>query len=317
MKLILHIGVSKTGTTTLQRWLSQNHATYSRNICYPPDTLLPGTFQGNHRLLPLLAGSELVWKTDFALDLLERISGDRNITDQNAITKIVRHHLQHSVEQATALGYDTMLLSNEHLSDRLSPDDINHFSERISPLFEERVLIIYLRQQDSALLSLYAESLKHGSKLNFQDFIAHSQVAKLTFDYERIIRNWSACGWQIVPRLYYERASLPAGWSLVNDFISLLNYKVCVDDSNGYDYSLNQSPHSGDLEILRKLNHLQGKVPNSILFFLKRQTLKLKLQKRSPKVLDETLFNHPFLARYALGNAWVAKTYFNRDHLFF
>lgn len=313
MKLILHIGVSKTGTTTLQKWLSQNHATYSKHICYPPDTLLPGTFQGNHRLLPLLAGSDLVWKTDFALDLLERVGSDRNTTNQSAITKIVQHQLQRCIAKAESLGYDALLLSNEHLSDRLSTEDIYHFSERISPLFENKTLIVYLRRQDSALLSLYAESLKHGSTADFRNFIACNQVAKITFDYERIIRDWSTCGWKIVPRIYHERASSPDGWSLINDFTILLNYEVFSDSLTAQNYSLNQSPNVSDLETLRRLNHLQGKIPDSAFFFLKRQALKLKRQHK--EVADNRLLDS-LIDRYASGNDWIAKTYFNRRHLF-
>ena len=315
MKLMLHIGVSKTGTTTIQKWLMQNHARYSSHICYPSEALLSGTFQGNHRILPLFSGAKLVWKTDFALDLLEQISGDRNTDNQEAIADIIQQHLQQCISQASASGHDTLLLSNEHLSDRLSTPDIQRFSERISPLFEDRTLIVYLRRQDAALLSLYAESLKHGSTASFKDFVDYNQVAKLTFDYERIIRDWSACGWQIIPRLYYEKASSPANWSLLDDFTHLLNYDMPVSDLDAPNYSLNRSPSPDDLEALRKLNYLHGKVPASALLVLKHRALNLKRRLRFKAASDGTSLNS-FLDRYASGNSWIAKTYFSRESLF-
>ena len=315
MKLMLHIGVSKTGTTTIQKWLMQNHVSYSKHICYPSDALLPGTFQGNHRILPLLSGAKLVWKTDFALDLLERISGDRNPDDSEAIAHIIQQHLQRCINQADASGYDTLLLSNEHLSDRLSTPDINRFSERISPLFEAKTLIVYLRRQDAALLSLYAESLKHGSTSSFREFVDRNQVAKLTFDYERIIRDWSACGWQIIPRLYYEKASPPANWSLIGDFINLLNYDRPIRDLDTQSYLLNRSPSSDGLEALRKLNYLHGKIPAPAFFFLKHRALRLERLFQLKKTSDGLLLGD-LLARYASGNHWIAKNYFGKEHLF-
>ena len=315
MKLILHIGVSKTGTTAIQKWLIENHAAHSKQICYPSDALLPETFQGNHRLLPLLSGAERVWETDFALTLLKRIDSRLSPCDQQAITEIIQRHLKACIDEACASGCNTLLLSNEHLSDRLSTQDIYRFSERISPLFTERKLIVYLRRQDAALFSLYAESLKHGNTRKFRDFAVHNPVAKLTFDYKRIIQAWSACGWQIIPRLYYEEGSSPPAWSLLNDFVSLLDYRLPASNLDAKNYSLNRSPDADSFEILRRLNYLRGKVPGSIFSFLKRQVLRIKFHPQAEEIIHKAVFKK-IIEQYASDNAWIAEKYFSRDELF-
>jgi hypothetical protein len=52
MKLILHIGTHKTGTTSLQAWLANNREALAANgVSYPHATVAHGS--GHHRLKDL------------------------------------------------------------------------------------------------------------------------------------------------------------------------------------------------------------------------------------------------------------------------
>ena len=54
MKLILHIGTEKTGTTSIQKFLTGNRENLIENNIYIPITLMAGN-AGAHRWLPYLA----------------------------------------------------------------------------------------------------------------------------------------------------------------------------------------------------------------------------------------------------------------------
>src|SRR5690606_10056545 len=100
-------------------------------------------------------------------------------------------------------GCDTLLLSNEHCSSRLiSNEDILRLKDMLSPLAETTRIVVYLRRQDEALLSMYSTMVRSGSSQGLQFPPGH--VIALRFDYARLLGLWADVFGRenIVPRLF-------------------------------------------------------------------------------------------------------------------
>lgn len=314
MRIILHIGVSKTGTTTIQNCL-ETHAPSFKEIYYPSSKSLYGTAKGNHLLLPLLSNAKLVWKTNFALKLLDSLIGTKEIFNEDILVRSIHSEIKACLAYAQEKGCKTVLFSNEHLSDRLNDQDIIRFSKRISPFFESKKIIIYLRRQDYAFLSLYSESLKHGNTEKFEEFIACNEVAQLVFDYERIIKRWLECGWSVTPRIYYEQHVAPPSWSLIKDFLDIISDDTFTQLSGLNIQSLNRSPNYAGLEIIRIINKSKRNIPISMFNSLHKASYKFHRNRSGIPLCYKQMFGD-IMKKYLSGNRWVAKNFFGRDNLF-
>ena len=146
MKAILHIGTEKTGTTSIQEFLSLNADTLSNQGIKFIDSL-----GKNHIFLKTLAiepdkqdSHNLIYGLDTKQKLLER---------KKYLYKTLKKHIKE--------GYD-FIFSSELLQSRLdSIKELRRLRYILKILgFKEISVIIYLREQASLLNSLYSESLK-------------------------------------------------------------------------------------------------------------------------------------------------------------
>lgn len=135
-ELVLHVGMEKTGTTTLQRFLHDNSDTLlDRRICYPRTgrqseinhhalfSHVSDTHTGNH-----YARSPLDWHSQLS-ELREE----------------VRH-----------LDVSKVVLSSELLARNVNFELL----KALSSLFSKTSVVVYLRPQETYLASLYAQFVK-------------------------------------------------------------------------------------------------------------------------------------------------------------
>jgi len=235
--LTLHIGTEKTGTTTLQHWLSSNRAALrAQGILYPRApgernhvglALYAGAY---HRLGDLLAGERLQGRSQwraYRTGLVERLRAEIEGTDS-------RH----------------ILLSNEHCSSRLLSDrSVERLSGLLHGLAHRVRIVLYLRRQDAFLLSRYSTLIRGGGRLSLP-LIAF--FARADYDYCRLVDRWARVFGADAISLRLFAPEHFVGGRLETDF----QQAVGIPDISGFRMSTpaNPSLDTQSLEFLRRFN---------------------------------------------------------------
>jgi hypothetical protein len=150
--LILHIGTEKTGTTSIQRFLSKNLEPLKSQGIWTPTTL---GVQG-HKFLPMMF---LADGTSNELFLLEGLSssGQRSQAKQ-AWLKAFR-------EEVLASGDSRWIISSEFLQSRLTSDsEVKCLADSLGDLFDQVEILLYIRSPIDTSISLWSTGLKSGQK---------------------------------------------------------------------------------------------------------------------------------------------------------
>jgi hypothetical protein len=150
--IYLHIGFSKTGTTSLQRFFSCNSGAFrDRGVIYPE------AFRYNN------CHHKLFWLTKPFLS-------NQNAEAQRVLaTEDLQETYKNFAREFDAFGGNTALFSSELFSNFRSPQKI----ESVIKLFShfDLKIIVYLRRQDEYLISMYGQLVMGGfTTSNFTDF---------------------------------------------------------------------------------------------------------------------------------------------------
>lgn len=154
-ELILHIGIAKTGTTSIQAGLAKNASQLEQaGFFYPCRSAAPYVQHAQH--VPLVAGMcghDIWW-----LQPHKRNTVDRALPE-----------LLIDIEASPA---QTVILSSEAFSETrvITPQKVHSIRKQLEN-FKVRI-IAYVRRQDHYLLSQYQQNIKSGSiaPLNFENF---------------------------------------------------------------------------------------------------------------------------------------------------
>jgi hypothetical protein len=179
MKLLLHIGTEKTGTTSLQHWLHRS------------DTQLRSSGVWFARCLKR---PDNRWIAVVARDGNDPDDGfiDAAIDDPEAHTAFasrIAQELKTEVEDAQALGCRIFLISSEHLHSRLDRRSLKRLHGFLAPLFQEIEVLCYVRPQAELLQSRLSVAVRHmtiGSQ--FFDKLGKRSY----FDYHALWKRWSS-----------------------------------------------------------------------------------------------------------------------------
>jgi len=205
VKITLHIGTEKTGSTSIQRALAADRAALAEGgILYPQ---LFGS--DNHMELAVAA---MAPKAGDELQLVE-------LKRQDCDHATYCERLKAQIEQERAGGaFDRIVLSNEHCHSRLGDSEA---VARLIALFDadpaDCNVIVYLRRQDRLAVSLHSTRLKLGGKGDL--FPPASEIYRpYYFDFQQVIATYDALipAGNIDVRLY-ENPRL-AGGDVVADF---------------------------------------------------------------------------------------------------
>ncbi|MBI9081305.1 MAG: hypothetical protein JEY79_16385 [Pseudodesulfovibrio sp.] len=281
-RLILHIGLPKTGTTALQSFFALNsNALVSQGIKY---------VSNSHLAVNLWREGE---------DIKRSLS------------------VWEDVRKITKAGKYDALVSNENLDSYLFEhperiDDIRHsFSDA------DVKLVIYLRRQDIHLESYYLQTIRGNAittpfGLDFIDNMLHQNY----HNYEKKLRFFEKHfgADNIIVRLY-DWKTFHSG-NIFHDFLHAIN----VPWNDHYVHpprSTNSSIDARMKDLLLTANATIPEAGNQLrefkelinvvekFRFVDRETKLLTLQERKD-----------FLAECKTGNDWVGQTYFGRDELF-
>lgn len=237
---ILQIGTEKTGTTTLQQFLSRNRENLATaGYLYP-------RFCGasNHTGLAAYAldGDK---QDDIRLPF-----GAQSADDVPAMRERIR--------QAAARELRTdahAIFCNEHCHSRLtSIDEVARLRELLFAHFDEVRISVYLRRQDQVALSLYSTRLKSGG--TDLDLLPDTDAEDPYFNYAHSLALWESCfGRENIRVRVFDRREL-AGGSIIDDFLQ--TWELGGADTFTAVRDQNESILPVAQEYLRRLNmHLR------------------------------------------------------------
>jgi hypothetical protein len=150
-RLVIHIGIEKTGTTSLQEYLYLNEAV----LASCGIGLLHSVGKPNNRLLARYADPRDKHKIPPAW-------GSEALPDGVSWREVLLRRVQEEI-RALPLSTHTVVVSSEHLHSRLrSEDDVRCLAELFDGLFERVDVVVYLRRQDRLAVSLYSTALRVG-----------------------------------------------------------------------------------------------------------------------------------------------------------
>lgn len=238
MKCVLHIGLEKTGTTAIQRFMTANReALGGVGVLYPASLGPVG-----HTALAAYAqddGARDDIRGPFGIESDKDLAAFRDRTT-TSLAAAVRSH-----------SGPLCVLSNEHCSSRLTDySEIARLHALLRPLFDRIEVLVYLRRQDEFLLSSYSTAIKSGAihRLGVPD----PEFTRHRYRYDLLLERWAReFGTDSVRCRIYDRSQLPNG-DVIDDFTRAIG----LVEIAGYRRppNLNESLDARLLEYLRLLN---------------------------------------------------------------
>ncbi len=217
MTVYVHIGLHKTGTSSIQAFLRKNKpALLERGYLYPRTGWTAG---GHHNLAYELLGRKRFSEAPGRLADLE-------------------------AELATA---PHAILSSEEL-EFLELADVRRLKAALGE--REARIIVYLRRQDALIGSTYAQQVKMGARMKpFEDY-ARASLYNPRFDFSQLLGR----GGGVFGRDSLEAAVVSdqtAGQRLYDDFLGRLGLGEAQDLPRP-PKRMNESPSAAEVEILRR-----------------------------------------------------------------
>ncbi len=223
-KCVLHIGTEKTGTTSLQKMLMLNHEALLKQGFFVPRSLSPYSKILNHERLTTISLADQKLNDD-----VRRAAG---VTDADSLARHRAKVIADFDKELATLPevYHTLLLSNEHLSSRLTSTDEIEVLKSILERYAEKIdVLVYLRPQFGLALSGYNQAIKaghHGVSVlpSFEptQIPAKHWANRYYFDYLKILTNWEKVFGveNIHPRLYTLRDLVEA--DIISDYLAFI-----------------------------------------------------------------------------------------------
>lgn len=298
MTIYLHVGVGKTGTTTLQVFLENHRKELARHGL----TVAAAPKSRNHRALAM-----------YALDynVIDNARKAKRLTTSEAIADF-RADLRERVaaESATLSADATIVFTSEQLTRVSRPSEFARLKDLLALYGTHEIKIIaYLRRQDQYYASSYSQYIKGGQDLDMRP--SGKLVAESVYDYLAFLNGWAeSFGDENLIVRVFERSQLKDG-DVIADFFEALNIEVPA----GLDRPARQN-ESLDINTVQYLRMLNRHMPRFIdgAVNKRRPRLIAELEAISdgarPRLAVEEA--QRFMDLFEVGNAEVARRFLGR-----
>lgn len=230
MKLIIHIGTEKTGSSSIQESLKVNSKVLIKN----------GYFfsqcggERNNLMFPLYCMDESRDDPFFRKNNLNTIEKRREfkINFEQAFEKEVKN-LPNNIH--------TVIISSEHFHSLLiNQSEVELMKSLLAKYFNDVKVICYLREQVNTCISHYSTSIKTGYSGEFSDFIKKCSPQNPYYNYLDLLDRWSAVFGQsnVIVGLFDKKALKN------NDIIDDFFYKIEFDTSQAKVKRIKQTNQS-------------------------------------------------------------------------
>ena len=227
-EVYLHIGLQKTGTTAIQKYLASNYKTLlNSGILYPKSGR--SNFKHNH--------------------LFDVITQERSYSDS------VWDQLVQEISSSTA---EKVIISDEAFC-LFDQSQIKFIKEKLSSLFDFKV-ILFLREPSSFLISLYKYNIKSGNVYySFQQYL-NKNLSRC--NYQKIVSTWSQyfSSKNILIESYEQAKSIGLITSLFS-LMKLSNSRINVLTQLDSLQRVNTALNYNTLKCLRLLNKAKYALP--------------------------------------------------------
>lgn len=179
MKLILHLGTEKSGTTALQTWLHHNTLELQHQgvwICQSFE--IP-----NHFGIVVMGAGLEAWP-----DLLNPVA----VHDEGSLaryTKLKLRELDEEIESARHAGCHSFLVTSEHLHSRIrNPEQAKRISSILTPRFSDIECVLFFRPQADLSKSVQSNHIRWGKFISRDTFLETAQGHN--YNYWKIYNIW-------------------------------------------------------------------------------------------------------------------------------
>lgn len=248
--LILHIGQSKTGTSSIQRVLgARREALAKLGVCYP---LSPGW--ANHGLLPA------------SLVPVERLGHFHpNVWEGMApAARLARFRAAFEREmEALPASTRLVLISAEQMSGLLDSEAaVAALREMLARWTGRARVVMYLRRQDSHFASGYTQALRVGH-VGPPVLPQAGPEQRRDYDYFAILDLWARIFGEaaVIPRIFEPESLLNR--DVVDDFLALCGIPLDVPKDDP-DRQSNLSLTPGGIELVRAMAEVMGGTPGGL-----------------------------------------------------
>ena len=261
LKLFLHIGCNKCGSTSLQNQLISN-SQYNKNIFSLVESW--GEEIGSARDLSIaFSFKPLYWKEI------------RNMTDAKirAVKDSLHSKTRKEIEKKRQLGITNFIASSEHIfNSLLSHEEISNMANFLYEYFDEIIIIFYYRSQTELIPSVWAQKINGNerSSISFSDYLdkiksytptnmaPHSNLTSFKTNFNGLVVNT------------IDKENLQGG-NIFEDFSSITGFKFQNIDKIEYE---NVTAGHVSLNLHRAINKIFKFIPSS-LFFLPKSIINL------------------------------------------
>lgn len=181
MKLVLHIGTEKTGTTSFQNWMAANQASLLQEGIWYCQTL----GRKNHLKMYLACIDPEMNNRGFDLVRLSTLE------ERRKLRSVVETNLKEEAEKAFEAGAKYFVISNEHCHSHLRrQEDVDRAANLLNPIFKEIEVVCFLRPQIDVAVSLASTAARAGHVVS-ETFFEDAADKKHFYKYENLYAMWS------------------------------------------------------------------------------------------------------------------------------
>jgi len=302
VKIDIHIGTEKSGTSSIQASLMQaKNDLRKAGILFPESLNVP-----NNTYLAIAFQSD---------DVIDDLHIQNNVMGMESLIRFRKHLLLAFEEELSRSDYRRVVISSEHLSSRMTTvEEVERLKEFLSQFGSDISIYFYLRPQDEFYISHYSTAVKIGETSNVFAFPSIETVREDMF-YDRLVARWaSVFGREHVYVHSYERTNLVGG-DVVKDFWHWLQLPESIRPTVK---KFNPSLDVKKLTFMRYFNTYVPRFVNNKLNQIRGNiaaTMDL-IESMGTKIDVSEKERASFLALFDEGNQKVATEYFGREWLF-
>lgn len=303
-RCILHIGIEKTGTTSIQNFLSVN-----RDALLKKGFLYSGVVPAH---IAVYAMNDHKENTDDQMRYALQYEG----TSLSEFRKAFYKRLKAEVAKSKA---NAVIYSSEFCHSRLFfIEEKRRLQELLASVFDDIKIICYLRRQDKQALSFFSTRIKAGGTdfdnvFPNDDLLKNNHFFKHYFNYEILLKAYmDVFGKENIIVRIFDEQNLVCG-DVVLDFINVLSPELANNTS--LVYPENKRNISLDKKTLKLLSLVNKEIPQfdqQGRHNVYREGLIAVLESCSngPKVLVNRDRILSFMKHFEESNNWVRETFF-------
>jgi hypothetical protein len=313
--IYLHIGIHKTGTTSIQYYLKKNEKRLleQSNILYP--------FSGR-RNLASRAHHFLAWY--FFTGGSDYCEWSKQVQIAGATKDVFWQEWQNVLKEIEESGSQKTVISSEGFSSYVKDErEIRELQVLLKRY--DVYIVIYIRRQDEFFISRYCQAIKTGETRKFESWYKESGSLSLAKDYYSFLKKWESCFGKdrLIIRNYNDQ---DVREDVVSDFCSIVGIPNQKENKN---YNLNITPNVKSLRIIKSLNIFGRKMFGWNNLEIRKNYANFLMNEFTQKLIDrwfpDVLFVNRFvdqkfvdsiLLQTQRTNQLVAREYFDREHLF-